>query len=426
MNRDDADRLLAALGGAHDRIAAAMYAIDSHQALGFLRGGGLLGRTATRATALVGEVDVLWSRFSMIGEALEQSRAIRATRRPSDREWSVLVALLTGPVVVVDPTGVPVLAPPDLTAGGRGGPPPRAPQYGPIGVRIRLTDLIGQVQGRCNVAYAQLSETDVAWSAASRAVAPLTEAMNTLAALARDLGDTVDAVPLERRTTVLRDGVLADPLAAAPAGQVAVLLAGAIATLSADIVTAIAKLRTQVGLRDSYPQRLADLSARIDALAEAEERTVAAYARAAEKIANPGLPPRPAAAAVLRARLADLDRLHAAGEWRRLAEDAGTVGAGTDRATARAGELIAAADGLLARRDELRGRLAAYQAKAALHRLDEAADLATLHTAARTLLYTAPCDLQGATQAVFAYQHALTATLAATTGAGSDRRDQTR
>jgi hypothetical protein len=65
------------------------------------------------------------------------------------------------------------------------------------------------------------------------------------------------------------------------------------------------------------------------------------------------------------------------------------------------------ADGLIARRDELRGRLEAYRAKAAARGRAEDERLAGLFTRAHDLLFTAPCDLRAATRAVHAYQSGL-------------------
>jgi hypothetical protein len=67
---------------------------------------------------------------------------------------------------------------------------------------------------------------------------------------------------------------------------------------------------------------------------------------------------------------------------------------------------------LLAERNELRGRLDAYRAKALRRGLGESGDLWSLADAARDVLYTAPCDLAAARAAVNAYQDALTATIA--------------
>ena len=74
------------------------------------------------------------------------------------------------------------------------------------------------------------------------------------------------------------------------------------------------------------------------------------------------------------------------------------------RAGEHATRLRESADGLLARRDELRGRLDAYRAKAAAKGLAENDELTSRYEQARALLFAAPCDLRGSTRAVFAYQ----------------------
>src|SRR5436305_2181848 len=84
MNRESVDEALAGLGAAHDRIAAAMFTIDSHPGLGLLRGGGLAGVTRTRADALRAEVDRLWAQFTVLGDLLERARGIRGQRRPDE------------------------------------------------------------------------------------------------------------------------------------------------------------------------------------------------------------------------------------------------------------------------------------------------------------------------------------------------------
>ncbi|HEY7174207.1 MAG TPA: hypothetical protein VH442_04760, partial [Micromonosporaceae bacterium] len=181
--------------------------------------------------------------------------------------------------------------------------------------------------------------------------------------------------------------------------------------LASDIAIATARVRSESGLRDGYPERIATLLGDIEALEIEESETAAAFSHAAEKVASTGLPAVPNAASVLRNRIGELDALRAQQRWRRLADDVATVRDTIARAIARARELRAAADGLVARRDELRGRLEGYRAKAAAYRLDEHEQLGPLHSHARTLLYTAPCDLPAATRAVVAYQTALAALL---------------
>ena len=66
--------------------------------------------------------------------------------------------------------------------------------------------------------------------------------------------------------------------------------------------------------------------------------------------------------------------------------------------------------GAIGKRDELRGLLRAYKAKAARLGAAEDPDLSARHDQAYGLLWTAPCDLAAAEAAVAAYQRAILAT----------------
>ena len=68
-----------------------------------------------------------------------------------------------------------------------------------------------------------------------------------------------------------------------------------------------------------------------------------------------------------------------------------------------------ACQSLLDERDELRARLEAYQAKAAVLGRLEAEPLARAHEHARSLLFTAPTDIVLARRAVADYQRLLAA-----------------
>ena len=99
----------------------------------------------------------------------------------------------------------------------------------------------------------------------------------------------------------------------------------------------------------------------------------------------------------------------AAGRWTRLQTE-------LDRCE---GELAASANQIhdseravataLGRRDELRGLLGAYKAKAARLGVAEDADLAVRYDQVRELLWTAPCDITSAEAAVAGYQQAILA-----------------
>jgi len=111
----------------------------------------------------------------------------------------------------------------------------------------------------------------------------------------------------------------------------------------------------------------------------------------------------------LTVRLADLDRLLAAGRWPRLAAELDEI----DRELATATGNLRATErtvvDTLSRRDELRGLLGAYQAKAARLGAAEDPGLTERYNYARGLLWTAPCDLAAAANAVTGYQQAVLA-----------------
>jgi len=102
ITRDEADRLLATIGAVYDRLATAMYAVDSHPTLTYLRAAMYTGRTNQMREAVLFDVGVMWAQFTTIGDILEQARALRTQFRPSDARWIDLDRLLAGPVIAVD------------------------------------------------------------------------------------------------------------------------------------------------------------------------------------------------------------------------------------------------------------------------------------------------------------------------------------
>jgi hypothetical protein len=180
----------------------------------------------------------------------------------------------------------------------------------------------------------------------------------------------------------------------------------------------LGRLRQQaaaVAARASELARLrADADARIAAAATAVagartawQDAMAARERAAVKIAAT-LPAAPEVAG-LADRLAALDGLKTAGRWTRLSSELDVIEkqAATTATACRQAERDAAA--LLDRRDELRGLLDAYRARAARLGAAEDTELETGYELARDLLWTAPCDLAAAAGAVTGYQQAVLA-----------------
>jgi hypothetical protein len=133
----------------------------------------------------------------------------------------------------------------------------------------------------------------------------------------------------------------------------------------------------------------------------------AAWQRVAARIA-PVPPPLPPGADVS-ARLAGLQTLLAGGRWVRLGSELDLLERELADATAAARDAERALVALLATRDELRGLLEAYRAKAARMGAAEDPALAGGYDHAHELLWTAPCDLTAAADAVTGYQQAVLA-----------------
>lgn len=395
MGRDEVDPAVVALVAAHDRISAAMYALDNHPALAVLRDPDLTGGTRRYAADLAAGVDVLWSRFNALGVHLDRIRAVRAQRaRPGDDELMELTVLLRLPIVPIGADGLVL----------DGVAPPGA-------LRLPLMELARQLEGGCADAVGRLSRLDAAVSAVATRFGPPSEALTRLRSAADELGP--DGIPgdrldrLDDRLATAYRQAAGDPMAVTPGSVAATALHSRLRELATETDALRGEIAALTGLRDGYPRRTELLRTAIADVEAGQRAAVAACAAAREKIADTGLPDLPDAAPALRAHLAQLDQLHRERRWGRLVDELAAAERSAAAAVERAAQLRSAADGLLERRAELRGRLEAYRAKAARMGFAEHAELSARHRAAEELLYTRPCDLPAATKALVAYQRYL-------------------
>jgi hypothetical protein len=395
IGRDEADRILTGLTAAHERIAAGMFALDGHRGLGVLHRDGLSGATVKLRDEAAPEVDRLWARFTALGSRLEQVRAILGRSRLDEPTQADLARLLTEPSLPVDAAGMPLA--PDGTA----------PDATAVAGWLTVGQLAHDLEQRCPELLRQLSDVEAASSAVATAVVRVSESVDAVGALAESVGQQQPVQGLRTQLAEIERAGLADPLTAAPDGRLADAFAARLRGLAEATEQARGSLAEMVALRDGYPQRRAALAALVDEVAAAEEAVAGTHARVTEKIAEPGLGPVPRATGLLRNRLSEMDGMADHHAWRDLAGRVSVVEQSAREARDRARQLAANAEALLARREELRGRLSAYRAKAAARGLAEDERLTTLLDRAHTLLFTAPCDLRASTQAVHAFQVAL-------------------
>jgi hypothetical protein len=212
----------------------------------------------------------------------------------------------------------------------------------------------------------------------------------------------------EAALAALRSDSSADPLAFLHDGQVDTAAADRLQAQAAELGAKIAELDR---LRSRARGRIDALAAAAGTARADRQDAIAAATRAAElvTVALPAALPADSAD-VAEPRLAGLSALAAGGHWDRLQAELDRGEAELAAAAGQTAEIRRLADAALARREELRGLLGAYKAKAARLGASEDVAVSGRYDQAHDLLWSAPCDLDAAAAAVSGYQQAILAT----------------
>jgi hypothetical protein len=346
-----------------------------------LAGATLTGITRQRWESAAGDLAALWDLYEAYSAVIDRAAETLA-RRPGQKGLAEITALLNGPSVEIDRGPAP-LARRNLVDTGR-------EQMTLTTARARMSAAFAWVTGV--VSAAEQAWNDMAGKLDS-AAADLSEV--------DVLGDqdlAFERAEVQADLDWLRGLLNTDPLGgqANPAAADRLLeRAAAVAARSADLA------RTRDGAR----QRIAAVTAAADAARAAHEDAAAACLRAAAKIT--AVPLVPVGRTDLSARIAALDTLLAAGRWTRLSSELDLIERELASATSNSRDTERTVAALLGRRDELRWLFDAYKAKAARLGATEDSRLAARYDQARELLWTAPCDLTAAADAVNRFQQAV-------------------
>lgn len=409
MDRDEVDRALARLGAEHKAVEDSLLALQDHAGRRLLEGAELTGTTKDRWADTEQMISLLWTYFDAYTAALEEAREVRARRRwPGRDELAELTERLRGESVTV--SGTTTLA-----------------------ERFTLAGLLD----RMNELYARSLDmvvtADAVWSALPARIDLLAAELNRTRSLAHSVGvrpgehpagDDLEAITHE--LTVLRSQVVTDPLAFwRPAAGSSAPGGGRPDTDRYDrAARALEDVRREIEAvlqvrQDSEARllRLRDVLSRADrTLAEAR----AARGEVLAKIAASEVPAVSGPPTALQERLATAAEYRRHARWHRLSPLLEALEQEAEEELLRARESLTAVTAPLAVRAELRGRLDAYKAKVARHGMAEDPLLIERYDAARRMLWSAPCDLRAAEQAVLRYQQAAAEVLS---GAGPvDRR----
>lgn len=393
LTREQADHELERLVADSDTIGQSLVEMDGHPGHQLLRGAALTGLTERRWAETAAAMAALWDQFGTYKGLIDKAREIRGRRsRPNDDDLAELHTLLTGSVVSLKPEHIP------LEQRGLTGP-------AVIVERITMDELLTRMKQSFAKVIEVLSTAESTWSATIGRLDPLTDQLRSVSILVESVaaGDGATTGQLDRIRAGLddaRERVVTDPLSVAATDP----LAG----IESELAALRERLAETATVRDTFDARLGALDQVCADIEAAEATARQTWTAVVDKIANPGLAePTSEGSTRLHAELRALAARRDTGRWAELAATADRLdrlAAATLDAVRRSVRTIG---GLLDRRAELRGRLEAFQVKAA--RLGHAEDLALqeLHTTAHKLLFTAPCDLPAATRALNRYQQAL-------------------
>jgi hypothetical protein len=397
LTRERAPAVVQAAVAERDAIQANLLELDSSFGKRLLEGAALTGQTKRRWEASALALDNLWQVFSAYSAVVDRA-AEAVTKHLGPRELAEITALLTGPSIELA-SGPAPLAGRDLADSGR-----------------EALTLVAAVT-RMRHAFAGITEVisgaEQVWNEMAGRLDSIGAELNRVKPLATSFDDeaiTGNVAAAESKLAKLRDTLNTDPLALWLGGPAPGKVDTSGAERLAERITATAtRVNELVRLRDDARQRIARLAAAAAGARTAEQDATAAWQRAAEKITAAALPARPPALTDLSVRLANLGALVDGGRWTRLSSELDAAEREVAEATSGFQAAERALTALVSRRDELRGLLGAYQAKAA--RLGAAEDPALVerYDRAHGLLWTAPCDLDTAEQAVTGYQQAVLA-----------------
>ncbi|UQA95366.1 hypothetical protein [Streptomyces halobius] len=407
LDREEVDRALARLGAEYEAIETSLLALQDHAGRRLLEGADLSGITKERWAATERSITVLWSLFDIYTAALTAARELRARRRwPSPDDLAELTAMLHGNALTV----------PGATAadgGPESGPTPLSEQFS-------LEGLVERINGLYARSLDVIVAADTVWSALPARIDLLSAELQRVRSLAHSVGVRPGEHPagddLERITDELarlRGQVISDPLAfwvssstgsSAPGG-------GRPDTARYDrAARGLEDIRREVeavlDVRQDAERRLMQLR---DILSRADRTLTEARQARGEvlaKIAASEVPAVSGPSTALHEQLAAAADYRRRAQWHRLSPLLDSLEQQAEDELHRARESLTAVTAPLAVRAELRGRLDAYRAKVVRYGLAEDPLLMERYDAARRMLWSAPCDLRVAEQAVWRYQQA--------------------
>jgi hypothetical protein len=353
-----------------------------------LDGASLTGETARRWGEAKQAMTQLWQWFTRFQDVVGQATDLRGPKpRIELDKQRQLEQLLCGTSVELSTEQIPLNERPLLGANQ-------------TTFRCSIEDLLGRMSTTFDQIKAVVHQTGEAWNNLLPRLQTATTELNRLTDLASSLAERhvpeLDRVraELDRLTGTLAS----DPLA---------IDQHAPDELERILASAGSDLDRLAGLRDRLSAELGQAQGVMDQLTAAAAGAQTAYAETSTKISRPAVQPPPSIDPGLRTELDRIAALSARGQWRAARQALDNWTATTTKLSLDLRRSTDAYQAPLAARNELRGRLDAYRAKANAFGLLEDPSADDLYNQARTILFTAPTDLAVAVSIVDRYQKAV-------------------
>lgn len=378
LTAGEIDSELAARGREIDAVTRTLLELDRHPGLVLLRGFPPVGVTAQQWRPIEQLLDLMWEDFGRVQAILDQARVVRAQRtKLTDADRAELTRLLRDRPHEAARTAIP-MAQRSLTGPGE--------QV----LFVGIADTLDRMRTAFPRIARFLDAVDAANTRMLEVLNPVQAQLDRLGGVTPELREIAAAV------TELLGRSATDPLAL---GSVE------IDSRAAELVCRLERESRDLTelrvLSEQWPASIAQTRDRLDVIGRVVDRAALARERVQEKIRTAPLPAHRDETGPLRGELDALadgpPGMPAAFALRELRRRIAA-------AHARAEQALELAQGLLDRRAELRGRLAAYQAKAARLGVSEEPDVLSANRIATGLLGRVPCDLAAITRAITDYQ----------------------
>jgi len=389
MHLDQIDAEIGRLRRAADTVSTNLLELERDPNRELIEAAGLQGVSAERWTVATDDLAAVWQwqrRFGAFLEELGKRRGTRARLAP-DQE-AALEAFITGPSIELTRDDVPLAE--------------RALLGSATETTLCTADELLQ---RMSDSFAGVNRTLAAISSAWDTMVTrvrnlrvsLTSARESrIATDDRTARETLDA--LQGRVDILAEVLVLDPLAVSPDD---------LESIESGVATLQGEIEAARQLRVGFDDRMAKARALLDEILIAVGAADAAHTEVTAKIATASVPDPPKVAMVPVDELDAVESLAVQGRWRDAEIALAAWSAAADEVLRDAFACASANRAPVELRNQLRGRLDTYQAKARSLGVIEDARISAMYVAARDALFTAPTDLADAEELVHAYRDAL-------------------